>query len=119
MSKLTLSIGKEGSEKEYIMEFTRENVCKAETTYDMSLLQVPKQFETLSKLDNFLHCITYAGLLKNQPKITKDDVTSIYNELVGEDGYDEQTLVEGIVALLESTLNPKSGGRKKFPKAIN
>ncbi|MFA5744526.1 MAG: hypothetical protein WC936_06960 [Candidatus Nanoarchaeia archaeon] len=116
MSKLNVQIGAEGSEKEYVFEYTRENICKAEQVFGVSLLKVTGEFENLHSLDNFLNCIVYAGLLKNHPKITKDNVRDIYNELVGENGYEEESLVKGLSELLSDTLNPSGGGRKKFPK---
>ena len=38
---------------------------------------------------------------------------AIYEKFVGEDGYEEDALVEGLVELLSNALNPKGGGRKK------
>lgn len=116
MSKLNVKVGAEGSEKEYIFEYTRDSICKAEKLFGVSLLKVTGDFENLSSLSNFLHCIVYAGLIKNHPKLTKTNIDTVYDELVGENGYEEESLITGLSEMLGDALNPKGGGRKKFPK---
>ena len=97
---------------EYTLEYTRDSVCKAEEAFGVSMLirEEPKSYGETMK---FLKALLYGALIKNHKDIKVEDMGAIYDKFVGEDGYEEDALVEGLVDLLGTALNPKGGGRKK------
>lgn len=115
MSKLLVPVGEGDSKKEYIFEFTRKTICEAEEEFGTSLLTEGEGFNSYSSFYKYLMALMYAGLVKNQPTIKKEDVENIYEDMTGE--YGEEEFLVGIRELLEDALNPKTGGKKKkFPK---
>lgn len=99
-------------ETEYTLEYTRDTVCKAEEVFDMSMIraEAPKTYtETMT----FLKALLYGALIKNHKEIKVEDMGAIYEKFVSEDGYEEEALIEGLSGLLNATLNPKGGSRKK------
>ena len=117
MSKLNVTVNKDGSEKEYIFEYTRDSICKAEETFGISLQKVTSELDNYTELNTFLKVLAYAGLIKHQPELTRLTVGDVYEELTGDGGYEEEAFVEGLAGMLGDALNPKGGGRKKtFPK---
>jgi hypothetical protein len=97
---------------EYTLEYTRDSVCRAEEAFGISML-IREEPKTYSETMTFLKALLYGALVKNHKDVNPKDMDAIYEKFVGDDGYDEDVLVEGLVDLLGKTLNPKGGGRKK------
>jgi len=117
MSKLSITVGKEGSEKDYVFEYTRDGVCKAEEVFGISLLKDASEFKAYSEMNKFIYAIIFAGLVKYRPDLNATNIASVYDDLTGEDGYESEVLLEGLAGLMTDALNPKGGSRKKkFPK---
>ena len=96
---------------EYTLEYTRNSVCQAEEAFGVSML-VREEMKSYSETMKFLKALLYGALIKNHKNIKVEDMDAIYEKFVGEDGYEEEALVEGLVELLSDALNPKGGGRK-------
>ena len=108
--RLTLEVG----EKSYVIEFTRSSICKAEEVFATTL--VKPNADTFGGLNLFELALLYAGLVTNSKDLKKDKVQGILGLLTGEDGYEEETLIEGLSEMLGEAISPKGGSRKKFPK---
>jgi len=97
---------------EYTLEYTRDAVCKAEEVFGISML-LKEEPKTYAETYKYLKALLYGALIKNHKDIKVEDMGAIYEKFVGDDGYGEDDLANGLVELLGNTLNPKSGGRKK------
>lgn len=98
-------------EKEYTLEFTRRGVEDAERVFNTSLARV--EAETVADSFNVLKTLLYAGLVKNHPTLTKDDMEDVLDEFIGEEGFEMEGLSQDLIKFLEAVLNPKGGGRRK------
>jgi len=96
----------------YTLEYTRDSVCKAEEAFGVSMISEIKP-KTYSETMQFLKALLYGALIKHHKDVKVEDMGAVYEKFVSEDGYEEEALIEGLVALLGSTLNPKGGSRKK------
>ena len=96
----------------YTLEYTRDSVCQAEEAFGISMIRsdAPK---TYTETMNFLKAMLYGALIKNQKDVKAEDMGAVYEAFVGDDGYEEEALIEGLGELLNATLNPKTGSRKK------
>lgn len=103
-------------DKTYVFEYTRASICKAEEAFGVSFLKAG-DWKTFEELNRFTEALMYAGLLKNHKDIKMENMSEIQELLTGEDGYDADSLMEGLVKMLGDAINPTGGSRKKFPKA--
>lgn len=99
-------------EKEYVLEFTRASIRKAEETFGVSMLK-REEPKTVKELTDFLNALLYGALIKHHPGVKPEQIDSLYEDFTGEDGYEQEGLVEALVELLANVLNPTGGGRKK------
>jgi hypothetical protein len=106
-----LSVG----DKTYVFEYTRASICKAEEVFGVSFLKVG-EWKTFEELNRFTEALMYAGLLKHNKDLKVEKMGEIHEILTGEDGYDEESLLEGLTQMLGDAINPTGGSRKKFLK---
>lgn len=106
----------EVGDKTYVFEYTRASICKAEEVFGVSFLNVG-EWKTFDELNRFTEALVYAGLLKHNKDLKKEKMSEIYEILTGDDGYDAESLLEGLVQMLGEAINPTGGSRKKFTKA--
>lgn len=99
-------------EKEYTLEYTRDSICKAEEAFGISMLK-REEPKTVKELTDFLKALLFGALIKNHKDVTVQKMDGIYDEFTGDEGYEQEALIEGLVELLSNTLNPTGGGRKK------
>jgi len=104
-----LSVG----DKTYVFEYTRQGIRKAEEAFGVSFLKAG-QWETFTELNRFSEALMYAGLLKHHKDIKVEKMEEIHEILTGDDGYDEESLLEGLTQMLGEAINPTGGSRKKF-----
>lgn len=97
---------------EYILEYTRDSVCKAEEAFGISMIR-KEEPKTFSETVKFLKALLYGALIKNHKDLKVEDMDAVYEKFIGEDGYEEEALVEGLFELLGAAINPKGGSRKK------
>lgn len=97
---------------EYTLEYTRDSVCQAEEAFGISMIR-NEEPQTYWETMRLLKALLYGALIKNHKNIQVEDMGAIYEKFVGEDGYEEEALVQALLELLKDTLNPKGGGRKK------
>lgn len=108
MEKIKAEIG----EKTYVLEYTRDSICKAETAFGISMLK-REEPKTVKELSDFLKALLYGALIVNHKEVKPEQMDKLYDEFTGDDGYEQEGLIEGLVTMLSDTLNPIGGGRKK------
>ena len=86
---------------------------KPEEAFGVSFLKAG-QWETFTELNRFSEALIYAGLLKHHKDIKVEKMEEIHEILTGDDGYDEESLLEGLTQMLGEAINPTGGSRKKF-----
>jgi len=99
-------------EKTYKLQCTRKSICQTEEAFGISLLvrEEPKTYTETMKL---LKAYLYAVLIKNQPKIKVDDMDEIYDIFTGEDGFEQDALLEGLLGMIGEAISPTGGKRRK------
>lgn len=100
------------NEKTYIIEYTRDSICKSESAFGLSMLQL-KDPESMTDTMALLKTLLYGALIKNQPKIKPEDMGDIYDEFVSEDGFEQEALIVGLVDMIKKTISPTGGKRRK------
>ena len=106
----------EVGDKTYVFEYTRASIRKAEEAFGVSFLKVG-EWKTFDELNKFTEALLFAGLLKHNKDLKTEKIGEIHEVLTGEDGYDEESLLEGLTKMLGDAINPTGGSRKKFLKA--
>ena len=106
----------EVGDKTYVFEYNRAGIRKAEEVFGVSFLKVG-DWKNFDELNRFTEALMYAGLLKHNKDLKAEKMGEIHEVLTGEDGYDEESLLEGLTQMLGEAINPTGGSRKKFPKA--
>jgi hypothetical protein len=99
-------------EKTYILEYTRTSLVKAEEAFNISILNTTAP-ATVKELITFMKALLYGGLIKNHKNIAIDKMDDVLDEFTGENGYEQEALIEGLVEMIGNVLNPLGGGRKK------
>lgn len=106
------SVNVQVGDKEYTLEYSRRTITKAEEAFGISMLKRTEP-ETVKELVEFLKALLYGALIKHHPNITVDKMDDVYEQFTGEEGYEQEALIEGLIELLSNVLNPTGGGRKK------
>lgn len=99
-------------EKEFVLEYTRRSICQAEEAFGISLIK-NKEPETYTETMKLLEAYLYAGLIKKQPKLKVGDMDNIYDLFTGEDGYEQEGLLEGLMSMMSDAISPTGGKRRK------
>ncbi len=100
------------NDKTYVLKYTRSSICKAEEDFGISMInrEEPKTFsETMVVLKSLL----YGALCESNKGVKVSDMDKIYDEFVGEDGFEQNALIEGLTAMLTEAINPTGGKRRK------
>lgn len=112
MERMTVELG----EKTYTLEYTRDSIVKAEEAFNMSMLK-REEPKSVKELVTLLKALLYAALVKHHKDITPAQMEAVYEEFVGENGYEQEGLAEGLMTMMVEVLNPTGGGRKKKLRA--
>ena len=99
-------------DKSFVLEYTRKSICETEDAFGISMVKITEP-ETYGETMKLLKAFLYAGLIKNQPKIKVSDMDDIYDIFTGEDGYEQEGLLEGLMEMISETISPTGGNRKK------
>jgi len=99
-------------EKDYIIEYTRGSICKAEEAFNVSMLS-DEQPKNVVDLVVFLKALLFGALINNMKDLTVNKMEKVYDEFVSDDGFEQEALIEGLIKLLGEAINPTGGNRRK------
>ncbi len=99
-------------EKNYILECNRSAIVKTEEAFGISML-VKDEPKTYGETMKLLQAYLYACLIKNQPKLKVSDMDEVYDIFTGEDGFEQEGLLEGLLQLIAEAISPTGGKRRK------
>jgi len=98
--------------KTYVLKYTRSSICKAEEDFGISMIK-REEPKTFSDTMLILKSLLYGALCESNKGIKPSDMNKIYDEFVGEDGFEQEALIEGLTEMLGKAINPTGGKRRK------